>query len=162
MRGVHAAQTVRVATARAIIMGRSGNNRGRRRGRSRRTNGVPVADRGGRPCEGGSTAHPELCALSPFSVFCALYLGITERNGFAAPQRAEVERRFDMEPSELEAYLEEQQLRTDDLKRADFDLESARLDIRVAPEGISRAELARTMFEELRDALSEGTWREGT
>lgn len=100
-------------------------------------------------------SHPELCELSPFSVFCALHLGITERNGFVPPQRTEVARRFGLEPAELDAYLEAQQLRADDLERVDFDLESARLDIRVAPEGISRAELARTMFEELRDALAE-------
>ena len=35
-------------------------------------------------------------------------------------------------------------------KRQLADLESARLDIRVAPTGVSRVELARTMWRELR------------
>jgi hypothetical protein len=94
--------------------------------------------------------HPELSELTPFSVFCALYLGITERNGYAHQGREAVARRFSLSRDEFHAFLEEHALDRESLSRAGFDAESARLDIQVAPEGISRVELARTLFEELR------------
>jgi hypothetical protein len=71
--------------------------------------------------------HPELSELTPFSVFC-----------------------FSLSRDEFHAFLEEHALDRESLSRAGFDAESARLDIQVAPEGISRVELARTLFEELR------------
>ena len=109
---------------------------------------------GGRPRNGAAAGRgrklPELCALGPFSAFCALYLGITEDEGFARPEFAQVARRFELSVDELECYLREQGLSSEQLAAAGFDVDSARLDIEVAPEGISRVELARTMFEEVR------------
>ena len=58
-------------------------------------------------------------------------------------------RRFDMSDEELREFLEANRLSASDLCAADFDLESARLDMKVAPVGISRIELARTLFQEL-------------
>lgn len=111
-----------------------------RRGRSRR-NGRRSPDR----------VIAELCELGPFSVFCALHLGITERDGFAEPNAARVARRFELTEDELESYLRQHELTADDLRASNFDLDAARLDIQVAPEGISRVELARTMFAEVHD-----------
>jgi hypothetical protein len=65
-----------------------------------------------------------------------------------------VARRFGLATEHLEAYLAEHRLRREDLEAADFNRDSARLDIEVAPEGISRIELARTLFEEIRAAQS--------
>ncbi len=93
---------------------------------------------------------PELCELAPFSVFCALYLGITEDNGWSEPDPGRVARRFDLSRDDLEAYLRDHKLTEEDLAATDFDFEGARIDIRVAPVGISRVELARTMYSELR------------
>jgi hypothetical protein len=93
---------------------------------------------------------PELVELSPFSVFCALWLGITASDGFALAGVDAVAARFGIAREALDAYLREHALRAEDLRRARFDLESARLDIRVAPAGISRLELARTLWQELR------------
>lgn len=92
----------------------------------------------------------ELCELGPFSVFCALYLGITETDGWSQPDRSTVARRFDLTPEELDRFLDEHRLNTREIEHAGFDLESARLDIRVAPEGVSRLELARTLYTDLR------------
>lgn len=97
----------------------------------------------------------ELCELSPFSVFCALYLGIAQDERYAPANADAVRRRFDLSDAEFKDYLETQGLTREDLRSAAFDLESARFDIEVAPQGISRAELARTLFAEfcaLRDA----------
>ena len=103
--------------------------------------------------DGSGKRVPDLCELSPFSIFCALYLGITERDGFSRQDAEAVARRFGISRDELNAFLAEHGLRNEDLRQARFDLESARLDIRVAPEGISRTELARTLFEDLRSTV---------
>jgi hypothetical protein len=92
----------------------------------------------------------ELCELGPFAVFCALHLGITERNGYALQPPAAVARRFAVSLEELERYLVEHRLTAEHLSAAGFDLESARFDMQVAPAGVSRVELARTLFDELR------------
>ncbi len=130
--------------------------RNQRRGKRRGRNGGAPGRSGDRPERVNGTAPgrgrrvDELCELAPFSVFCALYLGITEEDGYARPDPRAVARRFDLSDAELQGYLEEHGLTAEDLDEADFDLESARLDIQVAPEGISRVELARSIFAEAR------------
>ena len=85
-------------------------------------------------------------------MFCALYLGITETDGWSQPDRGAVARRFDLTPEELDRFLDEHRLNAHEIEHAGFDLESARLDIRVAPEGVSRLELARTLYTDLQIA----------
>lgn len=106
----------------------------RRNGAAVRTNAEPIA---------------ELCEVSPFAVFCTLYLGITERDGFREQSPREVAQRFALSEEQLGEYLERHGLSRPALDGSGFDLESARLDIEVAPEGISRVELARSLFREL-------------
>jgi hypothetical protein len=99
---------------------------------------------------------PELAELTPFSVFCAFHLGITETNGYSPQDESTVARRFRLSPGDLRDYLVQNRLRKEDLVAAEFNLASARLDIQVAPEGISRTELARTFFAELQATLGNG------
>ncbi len=58
-------------------------------------------------------------------------------------------RRFELSDEDLRDYIEANGLSDSNFRSADFDLESARLDMKVAPHGISRIELARTLFQEL-------------
>lgn len=97
----------------------------------------------------------EMCTLGPFAVFCAYHLGITQDERYSEPDRRRVARHFDMTPEELDAYLEQHHLTVGHLDDADFDVRGAREDIRVAPSGISRVELARTMYAEVRGAEPE-------
>ncbi len=123
----------------------------RRRRRGRPGNGGQAGP--ARPINGTARARvPELCELGPFSLFCALHLGITEDDGWSQPDAGAVARRFDLTRDELEGYLEQHRLSAEQIEHAGFDLESARLDIRVAPEGVSRLELARTLYTDLRTA----------
>ena len=122
--------------------------RPRRRGRPR------FAGNGRRPERRNPV--PELTDLTPFSVFCAFHLGITETDGYARQDETAVARRFGLSTGDLRDYLLQHQLRLEDLAAADFNLASARLDIQVAPEGISRTELARTFFTELQETLGNG------
>jgi len=100
--------------------------------------------------EGTCAPLAELCELAPFSVFCALHLWITETDGFREQSAESVAHRFELSAEELDAYLEQHDLTCEALRRAEFDVDGARLDMQVAPEGISRIELARTLFSELR------------
>ncbi len=132
--------------------------------RSQRTRRRPRAERPSeRPSrEGrGGAAKPrlkELCELSSFSVFCALYLGIAQDDSYAPAGADTVRRRFDLSDAEFKDYLETHGLTGEDVRRASFDVESACFDIEVAPSGISRTELARTLFAEfcaMRDAFGD-------
>lgn len=127
-----------------------GRGRPRRRPKLRTGANGAANDRG----RDGRTAQvPDLLELSPFSVFCALHLGITETDGYAPQSLEAVASRFELSPEGLRAFLETHRLRDPDLRAANFDLASARLDIQVAPEGISRTELARTLFDDLMQSL---------
>ena len=79
-------------------------------------------------------------------MFCALYLGITPDERYAPVNADEVRRRFELGDVEFKEFIESHGLTGEDLRRAAFDLESARLDIQVAPPGVSRVELARTLY----------------
>ena len=94
----------------------------------------------------------ELCELSPFSVFCALYLGISQDERYAPADRSAVARRFDLSPDELKSYLEAEGLSWELMQEVEFDLDSACFDIKVTPPGVSRTEQGRTLYEEFCEA----------
>ena len=132
---------------------RGQRRRGRRRDR-RPADGSPPgrsrSPRAPRPARtNGARRIAELCELAPFPVFCALHLGITEFDGFEIQDPAQVASRFDLSEEELRDYLDSHQLTPEHLTAAGFDVEGALYDIEVAPDGISRLELARTLYEEL-------------
>jgi hypothetical protein len=89
-----------------------------------------------------------------FALFCAYHLGITPSDGYQKPQLEEIARRFNMSPKEIRQLLGEFQLDDDAIRGSDFDLEGAKLDIRLAPEGISRTEAARDLWETYLEAKS--------
>ncbi len=134
-------------------MGARGRPRKRGRSHPGPNGGRPGPSRGDRPGRGDV---PELREMSPFSVFCALHLGITDTDGYSRQDLTAVARRFSSSPEDLQDYLRANRLRQEDLRAAKFDLASAQLDIQVAPEGISRTELARTLFMELEEYLKNG------
>lgn len=131
--------------------------RQRRRGRSRSRQPQPHGGSRGPGVDDWAQTRgekvSELLELTPFSVFCAI-LGITETDGYARQEHTAVAKRFGMSDSELREYRAAKGLSESDLKSGEFDLASARLDMKVAPQGISRMELARTLFEELREAAA--------
>jgi len=124
---------------------RSGPQRGRRTRRRPTPQRAPAGP--ARSVQPGRRV-PELCELAPFSVFCALYLGITEDDGYREPRRGPVAERFGLSDGELAAYLEAHGLDESAVRGSGFDLAGACLDIEVAPEGISRVELARALYRE--------------
>jgi hypothetical protein len=83
-----------------------------------------------------------------FMLFCAYYLGITPSDGYSKPHVEEVARRFSMSPKEIKELLGEHGIDEESMRNSDFDLAGAQLDIRLAPEGISRTEAARDLWQD--------------
>ncbi len=83
-----------------------------------------------------------------FALFCAYHLGITAEDGYQRPHPEEVARRYGMSCDELRKRLAELGLDDSSVRKVRFDLEGAQMDIRVAPEGISRTEIARDLYQD--------------
>jgi hypothetical protein len=87
-----------------------------------------------------------------FALFCAYHLGITSADGYQKPQVEEVARRFGLTVEMLRAQLRENRIDEEMMRKARYDLDGAQYDIRVAPEGISRTETARDLYEDFVEA----------
>ncbi len=101
-----------------------------------------------RPQPGSAAAS----RIDAFELFCAYHLGITPDGGYRIQNIHEVARRFGTNAGELRQILTELGMAADDIVHSGFDLPSAQVDIMVAPEGISRRELARPLYDEFRSA----------
>lgn len=83
-----------------------------------------------------------------FGLFCAFHLGITPEDGYKKPSMELVAKRYNLPPEEIEKLLTEFRIDSKTIEQSGFDIESAQVDIRLAPTGISRTETARDLFEE--------------
>lgn len=90
-----------------------------------------------------------------FGLFCSYYLGITPDDGYQKPNLDEIARRHRMTPEQIRELLTEYKLEPATVRSSSFDLEGAQLDIRLAPEGISRTEAARDLYAEYLETLGE-------
>jgi hypothetical protein len=93
----------------------------------------------------------EQAPLNGFELFCAYHLGITEDNQHRRQSPRDVARRFGITPDDLQDALQRFGLDTQTINQCSYDMELALLDIRVAPEGIDRRELAKGLYDELLD-----------
>lgn len=90
--------------------------------------------------------------IDPFELFCAYHLGITADGGYRIQNIHEVARRFGTNAAALRQTLAAYGMDAEDLVHSGFDLASAQIDIMVAPQGISRRELARPLYDEFKSA----------
>ncbi|MEC8024351.1 MAG: hypothetical protein VX223_10485 [Myxococcota bacterium] len=135
--------------------------RPRRRGRGGRGGGnqnqqsqhLDPNDERLRPRRGHTPSGPE--TLNQFTLFCAYHLGITRDDGYKFQSIGEVARRFNVDVAVIKAKLAQYHIETEELRTLGFESEYAHLDIKVAPEGVSRRALAQTMFDELNVAAPE-------
>jgi hypothetical protein len=93
--------------------------------------------------------------LTPFNLFCAYHLGVTPDDRYHEPRMDEVARRFGISHDEVRKQLQTFGLDEATIKATGFDLAGAKLDIKLAPEGISRLESARDLFQEYLDMRGE-------
>jgi hypothetical protein len=91
-------------------------------------------------------------SVEPFALFCAYHLGITEDDGYRFQNIHQVAKRFGTNAGVIKQLLSEFDMDPETIVHSSFDMASAQVDIMLAPEGISRTELARTLFAEFRAA----------
>ena len=80
-------------------------------------------------------------------------MGITPDDGYQEPRFEQVARRFGMTPEELREELKKHNMDDQAMQACSFDLRGARMDMRLAPVGISRTESARELYEEFQECL---------
>jgi hypothetical protein len=86
--------------------------------------------------------------MDAFNLFCAYHLGIGPKKEYKPANLNEVARRFGNEPAIVRQALKECGMDSAALLDRDFDMALAQLDIQVAPEGIDRLELAKSIYED--------------
>lgn len=91
--------------------------------------------------------------IEPFELFCALHLGITHDDRYRPQNMHDIARRFGVDISELNNKIAELGMDKETIRRSSFDLSMAQYDIKVAPEGISRRELAKDWYEEFQSSM---------
>jgi hypothetical protein len=111
-----------------------------------------------RPFETSNSKAPSVSGklltggLDAFNLFCAYHLGIGPKKEYKPANLNEVARRFGNEPAIVRQALKECGMDSAALLDRDFDMALAQLDIQVAPEGIDRLELAKSIYEDFLSA----------
>jgi hypothetical protein len=90
--------------------------------------------------------------IDPVELFMAYHLGVTADDGYQSQNIHDLARRFRTEPGRINEALRAYEMDADTMLNTDFDLAMAQLDIRVAPEGVSKRELGRQLYEEFRSS----------
>lgn len=139
---------------------RSKGRRGNQNQRSK-TDKLPTSERDDRSVLGGRVPPSERRQVmddgppDAFRLFCAYHLGITPTDGYHRPHLEEVAKRFGVPPKQIRAMLVEFGIDEESIRAAKWDLEGAQLDIRVAPEGVSKTEIARDLFEDFQESRAQ-------
>lgn len=94
----------------------------------------------------------ERYGIEAFDLFCAYHLGITEDGGYRFQNVHQVARRFGANAGVIRQLLADFRMDPDVIVHSDFDMADAQVDIMMAPEGMSRIELAREIYERFRNA----------
>jgi hypothetical protein len=90
--------------------------------------------------------------ISAFDLFCAYHLGITAEDGYRFQNIHDVAKRFKTSSAVIKQVLSELGMDSDAIINSSFDMASAQVDVMSAPEGVSRREMAKQMFEEFQKA----------
>ena len=91
--------------------------------------------------------------LNPFNLFCAYHLGVTNDNGYKFQSISDLARRFGVSTAVVKDRLQRYGMQTEELKKIGFDGSIFQMDIKVAPPGVSKVEIARSIWEEFVDQI---------
>jgi len=100
----------------------------------------------------GDREKPITGDIDPFELFCAYHLGIAANKDYRPSNINEVAKRFGKDPATIRQALKDAGMDSASLLDRDFDMALAQLDIQVAPEGVDRLELAKTIYSDYLDA----------
>lgn len=131
--------------ARALIV-YSGRMNRRRHGRERPYGSTPV---GSGPSDSGLAGR---VGIDAFDLFCTYHLGITADGGYRFQNIHQVAQRFGTNAGVIRQLLGELGMDPDTIVHSSFDMAGAQVDIMLAPEGVSRVELARALYQDFRRA----------
>ena len=109
---------------------------------------------------GISKSKTNTMGIDPFELFCAYHLGITPQNQYRPSNINDVANRFKIDVGTTRQILKEYGMDSASLLDRDFDMALAQLDIQVAPEGINRTELGKSIFEDFLEApIKKRDWK---
>lgn len=109
-------------------------------------------DRREPPQRSGSSELAQRYNIDPFELFCSYHLGITEEGGYKFQNIHQVARRFKSNAGVIKQVLTDLGMDSDAIVHSSFDMGSAQVDIMLAPEGISRVEIAKDLYAEFKSA----------
>jgi len=116
--------------------------------------------KGGDRHNGISKSKTNTVDIDPFELFCAYHLGITPQNQYRPSNINDVANRFKVDVGTTRQILKDYGMDSASLLDRDFDMALAQLDIQVAPEGINRTELGRSIFEDFLEApIKKRDWK---
>lgn len=90
--------------------------------------------------------------IEPFELFAAYHLGLTADGNHRPQNLHDLARRFGVAPERINEALKAYEIDSETVLNTDFDISMAEYDLRVAPEGVSRRELARQLYEDFRNS----------
>ncbi len=96
--------------------------------------------------------YKQVDGIAPFELFAGYHLGLTVANGYRSQNIHDLGRRFRTTPDRITFALKSYEIDSETVMNTDFDISMAEYDIRVAPEGVSRMELARQLYEDFRSS----------
>jgi len=124
----------------------------RERWRGRRDHSGRNDRRDSRAPGAGSSALAQRYNIDAFDLFCAYHLGITEDGGYRFQNVHQVAKRFGANAGVIKQILSDLGMDSDTIVHSSFDMASAQVDIMLAPEGVSRAEIAKRLFDDFKKA----------
>ena len=107
------------------------------------------ANRGQEPHNSGLATR---AGIDAFDLFCAYHLGITAGGDYQFQNIHQVAKRFGTNAGVIRQLLAELGMDPDAIVHSSFDMAGAQVDIMLAPEGVSRVELARDLYQVFRTA----------
>ncbi|MFQ5673012.1 MAG: hypothetical protein ACE5G9_07950 [Nitrospinales bacterium] len=105
-----------------------------------------------KPGDSKQGSNDLVAGIDPFELFCAYHLGIEPKNVYKPANINQVGQRFKVDPATIRQATKKYGFDPASMLDKDFDLALAQLDIQVAPEGVSKIELAKGIYEEFLNA----------
>lgn len=115
---------------------------------------IPSETAGSVPASAPVSTEPlkTVNGIDPFELFCAYHLGIGPNDTYRPSNINQVAQRFGVDPAAIRQATRDYGFDSEAMLNKEFDLALAQLDIQVAPEGISKVELAKGIYEEFRNS----------
>jgi hypothetical protein len=110
----------------------------------------PQRDTERRPA--GASGLAQRNNIDAFELFCAYHLGIAEDGSYRFQNVHQVAKRFASNAGMIKQVLTDLGMDSDAIVHSTFDMASAQVDIMLAPEGVSRTEIAKVLFAEFKSA----------